>query len=180
MSPPTTVLHKEAIQNAIDEVCASNGGSWRRAQKEHLSKVRRLTGSPLAEETLMRDGFSDDPLFYGLVLEQDTEISGVAIFFVEFSTWEGRVLFLKRLVVPSKDMRVPVLRMLAQIALLLQCVRLVWQVQFVLVCCIFRVFQERSSSAFLSSNTTALVGIGEYIQGYRSLYMGRIIDIENV
>ena len=139
MSPPTTILHTEAIQKAIDEVCASNGGTWKRAQKEHLAQVRRLTGSSLSEEILMRDGFSGNPLFYGLVLQQDTEICGVAIFFVEFSTWEGRVLFLKRLVVPSKDMRVPVLRMLAQIALLLQCVRLVWQVQFVLVCCILYV-----------------------------------------
>jgi len=124
------------IHQAIDEVCSSSvdGVSWRRARKKDVPAVRRLTASSLSEEQLVQDGFSDSPLYYSLVLEKEFGICGVAIVFVEFSTWEGRVLFLKRLVLPSDDQRVPTMRMLAKIALHLDCIRLVWQVRYFCWC----------------------------------------------
>lgn len=132
MTCPTSTLHVEEIHQAIDEACSSwddeAGFSLRRARKEDVPDLRRSTSSPLAENQLLKDGFSDFPLYYGLLLENETGVCGVAIMYVEFSTWEGRVIFLHRLVVPFETVRVPLMRTLAKIAVRLDCVRLVWQV----------------------------------------------------
>lgn len=127
MTHPTKALDVEAIHQAIDEECSSEQIGWRRARRNDVPTVQRLTQSPLTEEKLVRDGFSDEStLFYSLVFENG---SGVIIFFVEFSTWQGRVLFLQQLVVPSESFRLPAMQLLAKIALCLDCVRLVWQVR---------------------------------------------------
>lgn len=125
MSLPRTVLKVEAIHQAIDEEC-SNG--WRRANIDNVPDLKRLTASLLTEERLVRDGFGDIPLYFSLILETKDGVCGAAVFFFEFSTWEGRVLFLKRLVIPTEEMRLPILQILAKIAVRLDCVRLVWQV----------------------------------------------------
>lgn len=125
MSPPTIALKVEAIHQAIDEEC-SNG--WRRAKMDNVPDVKRLTASLLTEENLVRDGFGNVPLYYSLILETKDGVCGAVVFFFEYSTWEGRVLFLKSLVIPSEEMRLPILQTLAKIAVRLDCVRLVWQV----------------------------------------------------
>lgn len=124
MTPPTVALNTEAIRKAIAEECSSSSSGWKPAQRENVPTIQKLTKSPLSQEKLVNDGFNNDsPLYYAL-LSKDND--GVAILFVEFSTWEGRVLFLKRLDVSSDEERV--MRLLARIALRLHCVRLVWQV----------------------------------------------------
>lgn len=53
------------------------------------------------EETLMKDGFGDFPLF-GCVLaerESDKKVVGMALYYTIYSTWEGRALYLEDLIV---------------------------------------------------------------------------------
>jgi hypothetical protein len=127
MSPPTKVLQIDAIHKAIDEEC-SNG--WRRSRSDDVPDLKQLTASPMTEAELICDGFKDVPLYFFLVHEMMNDaVCGVAVVSVEYSTWEGRVLFINRLVVPSEERRLPILQILAKVAVRLGCVRLVWQVK---------------------------------------------------
>jgi GNAT superfamily N-acetyltransferase len=50
-------------------------------------------------EDLIRDGFSENPLFYTFVAEVQNEIIGVALFYYRFSTWKGKTIHLEDLIV---------------------------------------------------------------------------------
>ena len=53
-------------------------------------------------DDLVRDGFSDAPLFHTFIAEADGEIIGMALFYYRFSTWKGRTIHLEDLVVTEK------------------------------------------------------------------------------
>lgn len=48
---------------------------------------------------LVRDGFSENPLFHTFVAEVDKEIIGVALYYYRFSTWKGKTIHLEDLIV---------------------------------------------------------------------------------
>jgi GNAT superfamily N-acetyltransferase len=59
-------------------------------------------------EDLIRDGFSENPLFYCFVAEENlessegyrsTEIIGMALYYYRFSTWKGKTIHLEDLIV---------------------------------------------------------------------------------
>jgi GNAT superfamily N-acetyltransferase len=51
-------------------------------------------------KSLRQDGFGDNPCFQVLVAEHEREgIVGIALFFIGYSTWKGRMLYLDDLVV---------------------------------------------------------------------------------
>ena len=50
-------------------------------------------------EDLLRDGFSENPLFCTFVAEVQNEIIGVALFYYRFSTWKGKTIHLEDLIV---------------------------------------------------------------------------------
>jgi GNAT superfamily N-acetyltransferase len=49
-------------------------------------------------EDLIRDGFSENPLFYTFVAEVQNEIIGVALYYYRFSTWKGKTIHLEDLI----------------------------------------------------------------------------------
>jgi GNAT superfamily N-acetyltransferase len=51
---------------------------------------------------LVRDGFSENPLFYTFVAEVDTEIVGIALYYYRYSTWKGKTIHLEDLIVTEK------------------------------------------------------------------------------
>ncbi len=53
-------------------------------------------------DDLVRDGFSDAPLFHTFIAEAGGEILGMALFYYRFSTWKGRTIHLEDLVVTEK------------------------------------------------------------------------------
>lgn len=57
----------------------------------------------VTREDLIRDGFSDNPLFYTFVAENDGEIIGVALYYYRYSTWKGKTIHLEDLVVKEKQ-----------------------------------------------------------------------------
>ena len=53
----------------------------------------------ITEDQLRRNGFGPDPIFRGIIAEQDGQPAGFAVFFTSFSTWTGSGLFLEDLFV---------------------------------------------------------------------------------
>jgi GNAT superfamily N-acetyltransferase len=52
-------------------------------------------------EELLRDGFSEKPLFEALVAEVDGQILGMALYYPRYSTWKGKTLHLEDLIVSA-------------------------------------------------------------------------------
>ncbi len=54
-------------------------------------------------EEMLTDGFSDNPIFYLLVVEENNTIKGIAIYYYKYSTWKGKCLFLEDIVVTESE-----------------------------------------------------------------------------
>ncbi len=50
-------------------------------------------------DDLIRDGFSENPLFQCFVAEVENEIIGMALYYYRYSTWKGKTIHLEDLVV---------------------------------------------------------------------------------
>jgi GNAT superfamily N-acetyltransferase len=48
---------------------------------------------------LEKDGFGVHPLFYFFVAETDHKIVGIALYYIKYSTWKGKCVFLEDLIV---------------------------------------------------------------------------------
>ncbi len=84
-------------------------------------------------EDLRRDGWGPEPKFRVVIAEWDNKPAGFALFFYNYSTWQGRAgLYLEDLFVRpefrGKGIGKALLVHLAQIAVRERCGRFVWQV----------------------------------------------------
>jgi GNAT superfamily N-acetyltransferase len=53
----------------------------------------------ITEEDLIRDGFSETPLFHLFVAEVASEVVGIALYYYRYSTWKGKTIHLEDLIV---------------------------------------------------------------------------------
>jgi len=53
-------------------------------------------------EELEKDGFGPQPLFHFFVAESDHKIVGLALYYIKYSTWKGKCVFLEDLIVTEK------------------------------------------------------------------------------
>lgn len=84
-------------------------------------------------EDILRDAFGEQPLVYVLIAEWEEQAAGMALYFFNYSTWQGRRgLYLEDLFVRppfrGKGLGKALLAQLAQIALEKHCGRMQWQV----------------------------------------------------
>jgi GNAT superfamily N-acetyltransferase len=98
------------------------------AEYEREPKAVRAT-----EEDLIRDGFSESPKFRAIIAEWDGIPAGMAFFFHNYSTWQGRHgLFLEDFFVLPRFRRKGVgkalMARLAQIAVAENCYGMRWEV----------------------------------------------------
>ena len=56
-------------------------------------------------DSLIADGFGEDPKFKCLVAEQDKEVIGFALYYFSYSTWRGPCLYLEDLLVTERMLR---------------------------------------------------------------------------
>jgi len=88
----------------------------RKGVKEDLSSVLELI-KELADyeeslekvtitlEELESDGFGDHPWFWFLVAEDNNKIIGLSFYWIRYSTWKGKLLFLEDFVIKEKYRR---------------------------------------------------------------------------
>lgn len=55
-----------------------------------------------SEEQMLTDGFGDNPAFGLFVAENSGEILGIALHYIRYSTWKGKMLYLEDIVVKEK------------------------------------------------------------------------------
>ena len=53
-------------------------------------------------EALEQDGFSDNPLYYVILAENETEVTGMSFYFISYSTWKGKSIYLEDIIVREK------------------------------------------------------------------------------
>lgn len=53
-------------------------------------------------DDLVRDGFSENPLFSCFVAVEDNEIIGIALYYYRYSTWKGKTIHLEDLIVKQE------------------------------------------------------------------------------
>jgi GNAT superfamily N-acetyltransferase len=56
-------------------------------------------------EDMERDGFGDDPIFSFFVAEAEGKVVGMALYYIKYSTWKGRCVFLEDIIVTEKFRR---------------------------------------------------------------------------
>lgn len=73
--------------------------------RELAEYERALDEVNIGEDTLRQDGFGPDPAYGLLVLEpaDRDEVVGMALFYMKYSTWNGRCLYLEDLVVTASE-----------------------------------------------------------------------------
>lgn len=84
------------------------------------------------EEDILRDGFGVHPYFHCLMAEVEGQVAGFALYFFQYSTWEGRpALYLEDLFVRPAYRKQGIgsafFQKLAQIALDRRCTRFQWE-----------------------------------------------------
>jgi len=67
--------------------------------KELADYEKSLDKVDVTLEQLEKDGFSDNPNYYFLVAIYKDEIIGMSFYWIRYSTWKGKVLFLEDFVV---------------------------------------------------------------------------------
>ncbi len=56
-------------------------------------------------EMMRQDGFGKDPIFRFFVAENEAGIIGIAVYYIAYSTWKGKTLYLEDLVITEKYRR---------------------------------------------------------------------------
>lgn len=68
-------------------------------------------------EQLEKDGFGDRPLYWILLAEIDDEVIGMSFYYIRYSTWKGKCLYLEDLVVKEAYRRTGVGQLLFEATL---------------------------------------------------------------
>ena len=85
----------------------------RKATKEDLPEVLALVTElaiyekaghevTITLEELEKDGFGENPLYWIILAENEQGILGMSFFYIRYSTWKGRCLYLEDIVVKEE------------------------------------------------------------------------------
>jgi len=79
-----------------------------------------------------RDGFRENPIFDFFVAETDNKIVGISLYYIKYSTWKGKCVFLEDIIVTEQYRKYGIGKKLfdevVKVAKQMQVKRLEWQV----------------------------------------------------
>jgi hypothetical protein len=139
---PTKELHHEKILEAIKGACGVtnehvNGESgdskcphivFRPGTPSDMTAVVVLLKNDPGQDNRESVLLQDFDLLYWIMVEESTNVVGYAAFYWAYSTWDGRYLYVNKIVTKSEIVETSLLHTLADIALRLEGQRLVLQV----------------------------------------------------
>lgn len=67
--------------------------------KELALYEKALQEVTITEEDLKKDGFGNNPVFEIILAENKNEIVGMAFFYISYSTWKGKCIYLEDIIV---------------------------------------------------------------------------------
>lgn len=70
--------------------------------KELATFEREKYAVKITEEELLEDGFGDNPLYKCIVAEHKGDVIGFALYYIRYSTWQGKTIFLEDFLVEDK------------------------------------------------------------------------------
>ncbi len=73
--------------------------------KELADYENALEEVTLTVSQLEQDGFGNHPWYWFLIAEKDNQIVGLSFYFIRYSTWKGKFLFLEDFVIKEKYRR---------------------------------------------------------------------------
>lgn len=85
----------------------------RKAKKEDVARIFFLINAlaifekeadavKISQEELLEDGFGDNPSYQCIVAEHEGEVIGFALYFIRYSTWQGKTVYLEDFLVDEK------------------------------------------------------------------------------
>jgi GNAT superfamily N-acetyltransferase len=85
----------------------------RKAEKKDISGVISLINElalyekapeqvSITKEQLEKDGFGNNPLFWIILAEQEGKIIGMSFYYIRYSTWKGKCLYLEDIIVKEE------------------------------------------------------------------------------
>jgi GNAT superfamily N-acetyltransferase len=66
---------------------------------DYVKLPHEVTVSP---ESFVEDGFGKNPVWWAIVAEENGKIEGFALYYIRYSTWKGKRMFLEDLIVTEK------------------------------------------------------------------------------
>ena len=100
--------------------------------KELADYENALDEVTITLEQLEKDGFENNPYYFFLVAENDKEIIGLSFYWIRYSTWKGKFLFLEDFVIKQEYRRSGIgsklFKETIKICDKLQCNGMTWQV----------------------------------------------------
>lgn len=121
---PETIQIREGIETDLPQTLAliQELAEYERAPQEVTNTL----------EIMRKDGFGPNPVFRFFVAEKASEIIGIAVYYMAYSTWKGKTLYLEDLVITEKYRRSGIGKLLfdavAKKAGELEAKRFAWQV----------------------------------------------------
>ena len=124
VAPAASLRIREAVPADVPEILA--------LIRDLATYEREPAAAIATEEDLLRDGFGPEPYFRCIMAEWDGAVAGFALYFFQYSTWEGRpALYLEDLFVREafrkRGIGVALFQRLAQIAVERHCTRFQWE-----------------------------------------------------
>ena len=70
---------------------------------KELAAYEKATGEVINNiEEMERDGFGTHPAFHFFIAEMNDEVAGMALYYIKYSTWKGKCIFLEDIIVSEK------------------------------------------------------------------------------
>ena len=131
---PEKVLSQQVIEETIQDACRTTLLHWETRKNVTLRSfdtndlprlLRLLNVIHVSQEQTSRD-FSS--VYYGILSEdEEGNILATAIFYLAYSTWDSRCVYINHIYAIDTFIETIVMYTLADIAIKLDCRRLVWQ-----------------------------------------------------